>query len=123
MKKRYVPVMAALLVLVLSAVLIGRADSAMRRGKPTLDAAVENVILEDGCFSMTASQGGNSGTSFRHFDYEITEDALYVSLFSGLVFGDLRADHLEVSIHDGGLSGVRQVYLRDGDAAKFIYSK
>jgi len=121
MKKRYIPVTAALLALL--TVSIWSFDSAMRRGRPTLDAAVENVILEDGYFSMTASQGGNSGTSFRRSGYEIEEDTLYVTLFSGLVYGDFRADRLEVSIQDDGLKEVRRVCLRDGSALKLIYSK
>jgi len=115
--------MAVLLAVVLFTVSIWSFELTIRRGKPTLDAAVEDIILEDGFFSMTASQGGNSGTSFRHFDYEITEDALYVTLYSGLVYGDFRTDHLEVSIQDDGLREVRRVCLRDGSALKLIYSE
>ena len=98
-------------------------DSTMRRGAPTLDVSIEELVLEDNHFSLTASQGGNSGRSFRHSSYEIEGDALYVTLFSGLVYGGFRADRMRVDIRGSELNPVRLVYLRNGTAAKLLYTK
>lgn len=124
MKKRKVFSAAlALLALILVTAFAWRFDRAMRRGAPTLDVSVRDVILEDGHFSLTASQGGNSGMAFRRSSYEIEDDALYVTLFSGLVYHNFRADTLRVDIRGGELDAVRQVYLRDDSTAKLIYAK
>lgn len=98
-------------------------DAALRRGAPTLDVSVEDIVLEDGRFSMTANQGGSSGTAFRRSAYEIKDGALYVTLFSGLVYGDFRQDRLDVEIQDSALDEVRQVYLRNNLNTRLIYSK
>ena len=112
-----------LLVVGLLVMLLIAFDGNMRQGRPTLDVDVREVVLESGHFSMTASQGGNSGTSFRHSDYEIEDGALYVTLYSGLVYGDYRADVMQVDIRTDGINAIRQVYLRDGSVKKLIYSK
>lgn len=112
-----------LLALVLLAAPALGFDLAMRRGAPTLDVSVEDIVLEGGRFSMTASQEGNSGTAFRRSAYEIEGGALYVTLFSGLAYGGSRRDRLDVEIQDSALNGVRQVYLRDDPNARLIYSR
>lgn len=117
------PGILVLLVLLLFAAPVLGFDLAMRRGSPTLDISVEDVVLEDGRFSMTASQGGNSGTAFRRYGYEIEDGTLYITLFSGLAYRDFRQDRLNVEIQDDALNGVRQVYLRDNPNTKLIYSK
>lgn len=111
-----------LVALVLLTVPVLGFDLAMRRGAPTLDVSIEDMVLEDGRFSMTASQGGNSGPAFRRSAYEIKDGALYVTLFSGLVYGDFCRDRLDVEIRDNALNGVRQVYLRDNLNTRLIYS-
>lgn len=94
-----------------------------RRGHPTMNVSVHDVVLEDGRFSMTASQNGNSGSSFRRATWKIEDGALYVTLFSGLVRRDFRQDTLDVEIEDSALEDVRQVFLRDGSDTKLIYSE
>lgn len=122
MKKRRISRAAPLILVLVIALMLGF-DLSMRRGTPTLDAEVEDIHLEDGRFSMTAGQGGNSGTSFRRFRYDIQDDALYLTLYSGLVYGSFRGDSLDITIRDEGLCEVRRVYLRDGFNTKLIYLK
>ncbi len=114
---------AVLMAVVLLMLLVGGIDRIIRRGAPTLDVSISEIALENGHFTMTASQGGNSGTSFRHSAYEIEDDTLYVTLYSGLVYGGYRADTMRVDIQEDELNEVRQVYLRNNSAQKLIYSK
>ena len=65
-------------------------DFASWRGPPTLDVSVEDLILEACRFSMSASQGGNSGTTFRRASWEIEDGTLYLTLFCGQARGDFR---------------------------------
>lgn len=92
-------------------------------GPLALDALTENIVLEGERFFTTANQGGNSRMSFRQASWKIEDGALYVTLYSGPVYGDYCGDRLSVDIQGGGLSEVRQVCPRDGSSAKLIYMK
>ena len=46
-----------------------------------------------------------------------------MTLFSGLVYGGFRADRMRVDIRGSELNPVRLVYLRNGTAAKLLYTK
>lgn len=92
----------------------------MERGRPTLDVMVSDAVLENDRFSMKVSQGGNSGTSFRRSRYAVEDDTLYVTLFSGLVYGNFRQGEMTVQITDPALENVRQVCLRKGSTEKLV---
>ena len=82
MKKRSFFIAAVLLlVLILPAAAVLGLDVVSRRGHPTLDASIERLALEEGCFSMTASLNESSGDTFRRAVWQIEEDTLYVTLF------------------------------------------
>lgn len=98
-------------------------DFASRRGSPTTDVSIENLALEDDHFSMTASQERKSATTFRRANWEIEDDTLYITLFSGLVRGGYCQDKLNVDIENDALREVRQVCLRDHSFSRLIYSR
>ena len=120
-KISFMLVLPLTLVLVLAPVLAF--DFASRRGSPTTDVSVESLTLEDNCFSMTAGQGGKSARTFRRASWEIEDDTLYITLFSGLIRSGCRQDHITVKFEEDALREVRQVCLRDHSFAKLIYSR
>ncbi|MCI9121273.1 MAG: hypothetical protein HFG00_07100 [Oscillibacter sp.] len=124
MKKRSFFIAAVLLlVLILPAAAVLGLDVVSRRGHPTLDASIERLALEEGCFSMTASLNESSGDTFRRAVWQIEEDTLYVTLFIGLARSDFARDSLELAFEDGALRDVQQVCLRADSAARLIYSR
>lgn len=98
-------------------------DFASRRGNPTTDVSIENLVLEDVHFSMTASLERKSATTFRRANWEVEDNTLYITLFSGLVRGGYCQDRLNVGFENYALRDVRQVCLRDGSFSRLIYSR
>ncbi len=113
----------SLMTLVLLATPVLALDFASRRGSPTTDVSIENLAIEDDHFSMTASQERKSATTFRRANWEIEDDTLYITLFSGLVRGGYCQDELNVDIENDALREVRQVCLRDRSFSRLIYSR
>ena len=112
-----------LLMLVLLAAPFLALDFASRRGSPTTDVFIKNLVLEDTHFSMTASLERKSATTFRRANWEIEDDVLYITLFSGLVRGGYCQDKLNVDIENDALREIRQVCLRDRSFSRLIYSR
>lgn len=124
MKKRRVLKAAALpLALMMLIVLILFFDFASRRGSPTLDVTIEDLELADNRFTMTAGQEGNSGMSFRRYNWEIRGGTLYITFFCGLVRDDFGRATMDVEIEDDDLRKVWQICLRDRSSTKLIFSR
>ena len=72
---------------------------------------------------MTVSQERKNSTTVRRAAWEIEDDTLYITLFSGLIRGGCCQDQWNLAFEDNALRDVRQVCLRDHSLAKRIYSR
>lgn len=124
MRQRKIPFAAMLLLtLVLLAAPMLTLNFASRRGSPAADVSIEALALEDDHFSMTASLEGKSAAAFRRAAWEIKNDTLYITLFSGLVRGGCCQDQWNLAFEDDALRDVRQVCLRGRSVTRLIYSR
>lgn len=83
---------------------------------------VENVRLTETYFE-TNLRYLTSGSSFRKFKYEIKNDALFITVYSGLVSKKFPNSEEYIRI-EKDLNGVNLVYLKDdNNNRKLIYSK
>lgn len=77
------------------------------------------ITLAGDFFSMELDTA-SSAPLFRTCRYEISGNAMYLTIYTSLLWGD-NWPRL-VSIRDAALADVETVYLRDGDRTKSIYS-
>lgn len=82
---------------------------------------VGDILLNKSEFSAKAVQE-SSGKSFRKYDYQIDNDSLYITLFSGIVTRSYPSGTIQIEINDSQLNKVRHVYLKNKNDTKLIYT-
>ena len=104
------------LLLLLFAVEIASTDSSY------LMLSAANMALKEDSFSLRLSTT-SSLRLYKGYGYEVEEDALYITVYSGDFYTSSRCREWPVTlcIQDPALEGVGRVYFRDGASVKKIY--
>lgn len=113
---------AFVLVCVLGLLLSLFALELVFRSSSYAELRVESPSLEGVAFSVRLDMD----TALRLFKgcrYQVEENALYITVYSGDFYTSLRCREWPVvlRIQDAAVEGVEQVYLRDGTSVKSIY--
>ncbi len=121
MKKKATIIMSAIIVVIGLITLAGYLFMNHSTGTDFVTVSVSKAELTKNQFTahlMTSS----SGTAFQKYEYEIKDNSLYITVWSGLVNKKYSSGEMDIKIEDN-LSNITSVYLKDKDNTKLIYSK
>ncbi len=121
MKKKAIIIISAIIVVIGLIALAGYLFINYSTGTDFVTIGVSKADLTENQFTahlMTSS----SGTAFQKYEYEIKDDSLYITVWSGLVNKKYSSGEMDIKIKDD-LSNIKSVYLKDKDNTKLIYSK
>lgn len=123
-KKLFVIIGIALLIAVMVMMLLAYLFINYNTTTNYLTIGVSDAKLTESEFTahlVTSS----SGSKFQKYEYEIKDNSLYITVWSGLDNSKYSAEYsgeMDIKIEDN-LSNVTSVYLNDKDDTKLIYSK